>query len=180
MTRLMGISELFLAHAFTLLVWALFVRREVRVNAAMIVADGAADTLHQGFHRRRTSIRALAAGALGVVGSLPAWGAWAIAGLSTLALLLLLAGYFIRTFNPALNRARGLDYVARFYVSPSQNAAAFPDRCIWRLAKNSNPGQTTTALQDKADRLNHGLLNLLFIACLLGYLTLVVIALKLR
>jgi hypothetical protein len=176
----MGISELFFAHALTLLAWALFVRREVRVNAAMIAADGAADTLHQGFHRRRTSLRALTAGALVVFGSLPAWGAWAIAGLSTLALLLLLAGYFARTFNPALNRARGLDYVARFYVSPSQNAAVFPDRCIWCLVNSRNPGQPTTALQDKADRLHHGLLNLLFTACLLGYLTLVVIALKLR
>lgn len=165
----MGVSGLFLTHAFTLLAWVLFVRREVRVNAAVIVANGAADTLHQDFHRHRTSIRVLTAGALVVIGSLPSWGAWPIAGLSALALLLLLAGYFMRMFNPALNRARGLNYVARFYVSPSQNAAAFPDRYIWRMVKNSNPGQTITALQYKADGLNHGLINLIFIACLIGY-----------
>jgi hypothetical protein len=140
MTRLMSASGLLLAHAFTLPAWALFVRREVRTNAAMVAADGAADTLPQGFYRRRTSIRALAAGALVVLGPLPARGAWPRASRSALALLLLLAGYCMRTLNPALNRARGFDYVARFYVSPSQNAAAFPDRYGWRTVKSSNPG----------------------------------------
>lgn len=63
----MSASGLLLAHAFTLLAWVLFVRREVRLSAAMVAADGGADTLPQGFHRRRISIRALAAGALAVV-----------------------------------------------------------------------------------------------------------------
>lgn len=168
----MDISKLLLAHAATFLTWVFFVGREVRVNAAMIVADGAADTLHQGFHRRRTGIRALVAGTLVVVGSLPAWGVWPAAGLSMAALLVLLLGYFVRTFNPMLNRARGLDYVARFYVSPSQGAAAFPDQYIWRKVVAANPGQPQAALQYRANEANQRLLNLLFLACLTGYVLL--------
>jgi hypothetical protein len=180
MTRPIGISELLLAHGFTLLAWVLFVRHEVRVNAAIILGDGAADTLHRGFHLRRTNIRALTAGVLVIVGSLPAWGAWLLTGLTAVALLILLAGYFVRTFNPALNKVRGLDYVARFYVSPSQNAATFPDRYMWNKVKANNPDRTTPVLQYEANELNHRLLNPIFFTCLMLYTSLILISFQLR
>ncbi|GAC1372645.1 MAG: hypothetical protein NVS3B25_07330 [Hymenobacter sp.] len=115
--------------------WALFVRYEIRRNAELIAANGAADTLHEAFHRARTTLRVSVASLLAVAASAPLLGHWT-ADLSYFGLLALFAGSFVRCFNPALSLARGK---AADYVSEDPHAAFF-DRFIWWLTNKLHGG----------------------------------------
>lgn len=123
-------AYLLIAHAGAFLLWLLFIKWEVAENAALIAANGSADTLHERFHAARTWLRAGVAVALALVANaqLWVWDSLGTAGLGTVGLLALLVGWFTYRFSPALNVARGKP---AGYVSADPHAAVF-DRLLTR------------------------------------------------
>ena len=119
-------------HAAAMVAWFFFVRWEVKRNAELIQANGAKDSLKEGFHALRLFYRIMAGLAIVFVASLPLWHHDKAMAASWAGLLLLFAGYFTRVFNPALNIARGK---AEFYASIEPRAALFPDRLAVYVAK---------------------------------------------
>lgn len=112
---------------------------EVKLNADMITANGAADDLRKGFHSRRSWARVWPALACCLVPSL----AFSLSNLpslllSFLAMAALLGGYFARYFTPWLNLALKLDYKPENYCSP--DSASWPDAAIWKKLRRANPG----------------------------------------
>jgi hypothetical protein len=158
--------------ALGILGWAEFVQWEVRRNADLIKANGAADDLKHGFHARRTWIRFWWWLGCTVTGCLPPllWGGVRGDGLALLfaGLGILLAGYFMRTFNPQLNVAMGLDYKARFYVSPSPTAARWPDQYVWQRLRQSEAEPT----QENANFILQHYLNIVLGLSILLFLAL--------
>lgn len=145
MSRLLGGPGLGLgllaAHAASAAAWGAFVAWETRQNARLIAADGTADSLHEAFHARRTSLRlavGLTLAGAASAGLSPHWG-WLV--ISTLVLLGLFGGYFAWAFNPGLNRARGLP---PYYVSFAPQAARWPDQYLASRARRRWPAAATT------------------------------------
>jgi len=133
------------------LAWALWLLpREVFLNAAMIKADGANDSLKQGFHARRTWIRFWQWLACTALGSLPPllWGTpWVVVALDFLGLGLGLAGFFAAAFTPCLNAARGLD---KWYVSFASRAASWPDSKLAAAARAAYPNEPAKQVEHAA------------------------------
>lgn len=163
----------FLAWVFWLL------PREVFLNADMIKADGAADSLKEGFHARRTWVRFWQWLGCTAAGSLPPllWGApWQVVALNFAGLGLGLAGFFAAAFTPALNVARGLD---KYYVSFASRAASWPDSKLAAAARAKYPNDPAQQVEHAAaalERLTNQLIlgtaagaALLFVAGFLHY-----------
>ena len=121
---------LLLAHAGAFGLWLLFCKWEVAANVRLIAANGSRDTLGLGFHVRRTLFRANVAGLL-VGATALVYHSWPPA----VGLLVLLTGWFMYYFSPALSRARGLD---PYYVSFSLTTA-WLDKRLADLARGSRP-----------------------------------------
>lgn len=111
--------------------WVFAVRWETKHNVELIKANGAMDSLHEGFHTLRLFYRIMAALAIVFTASLPLWHHDKAMGCSMVGLLLLFAGWFTWRFNPALNLARGK---AEYYASIDPRAALFPDRMAVAVA----------------------------------------------
>jgi len=162
------------------LAWALWLLpREVFLNADLIQADGAADSLKEGFHARRTVIRFWQWLGCTAAGSLPPllWGApWPVVALNFAGLGLGLAGFFAAAFTPALNVARGKD---KWYVSFAPRAAAWPDSKLAAAARAKYPNDPAQQVEHAAralERLSRQILlgtaagaALLFAAAFLHY-----------
>lgn len=127
-------AYLLIAHAGACLLWVLFTKWEVAENAALIAANGPADTLKERFHAGRTWLRAGVAVGLALVANV--YTIWhnvntfsvCAYGVYTLGLLALFTGWFTYRFSPALNLARGKP---AGYVSADSHAAFF-DRTLTR------------------------------------------------
>ena len=113
-------------------------------DLAAFAANGAADTLHQDFHRQRLALRTGMAALVALAASAPAWAHWGAFACSSGALLAFGAAYFFYDFNPRLSGLRGLP---AYYVSFDPNAAWFPDRWLARRTRTALP---TYALADDA------------------------------
>ena len=121
---------LLLAHAGAFALWLLFCRWEVAANVRLIAANGSRDTLGLGFHVRRTLFRANVAGLL-VGATALVYHSWPPA----VGLLVLLTGWFMYYFSPALSKARGLD---PYYVSFSLTTAML-DKWLAEIARDRMP-----------------------------------------
>ena len=126
------IIALLATHVAAMVTWVFAVSWEIKRNEQLIAADGAMDSLHEGFHRLRTFYRIMAAQLIAIVASLPLWHYDKAMTASMVGLLALFAGYFTRVFNTSLNIARGK---AKFYASVDPHAALFPDRLAVYVAK---------------------------------------------
>lgn len=122
------LAFLFIAHAFACYAWMLFVKWETQENAAQIKADDAKDSLHGGFHFKRSVLRLVVALSLAVSANALLWRALDLWALAAGGLICLLSGYFVWRFNPNLNVARGkpVDYISR-----EKNAALFDRALTW-------------------------------------------------
>lgn len=107
----------------------------IQVDLKAIKADGAKDSLKQGFHGRRLLSRLGIVLALAAVASTPLWSTprfwWSAAGLVAIG-----AAWFFYKFNPGLSIARGLD---PYYLSKAPGAAYFPDRLLTRWGIGLKP-----------------------------------------
>ena len=114
-------------------------------DVAAFAANGAADTLHQDFHRQRLALRAGMAALVALAASAPAWAHWGAFACSSGALLAFGTAYFFYDFNPRLSGLRGLP---AYYVSFDPNAAWFPDRWLAGRARTALPtyGQPSAVL----------------------------------
>lgn len=148
----------------------------VAQDAAAIAANGSQDSLHATFHRQRLSWRvgvALLVAGLASLPALPHAGAFVM---SAAGLLAIGTAWHAFIFNPALNVARKLPYVARYYVSADPRAAFMPDRFLWQRAVAAFPdhGQLDDPIvaanrqAHAADEL-HRLLRAVLGAGLVGY-----------
>ena len=126
----MGI--LLLCHLLAIVVWIGFVAWNAHRDAAAIAADGAANSLHEKFHRQRLTMRVGAAVGLAVAANVAAWPSL----LPAAGLLCFLTGWFAWRFNTMVSLLRGLD---PFYVSKDPDAALFPDRLMTRWQVSLRP-----------------------------------------
>jgi len=151
---LLSLIPLLSLLAVAFLAWAFWLLpREVFLNAELIKADGAADSLKEGFHARRTWIRFWQWLGCTAAGSLPAllWGTpWPVVALTFLGLGILLAGFFAAAFTPALNVARGLD---KWYVSFADRAASWPDSKLASEARAAYPNDPAKQVEYAAHAL---------------------------
>jgi hypothetical protein len=137
---------LLLAHVAAFGIWALYLQWNVARDVAAFAADGAKDSLHEAFHRKRLLERAGAALGLAVTANVNAHDVPSyLVGVG--GLLVLFAAYFTWYFNPALSKARGLH---PYYVSADPHAAYFPDRWAWGHALRLYPAPEATE-QDRRD-----------------------------
>jgi hypothetical protein len=100
---------------------------EAARDYAAIVANGAADNLHEAFHQGRALRRLGIVAAIGAAAALPLWGHWASWSALVGALVVGGLGWFFYEFNPTLSWLRGLP---PYYVSADPRAAYFPDRLL--------------------------------------------------
>lgn len=120
---------LVLCHVLAIILWVGFVDWNARRDAAAIAADGAANSLHNKFHRQRLLMRIGTAVGLALVANISARPyVWPLLGL-----LAFFTGFFAWRFNTMVSLLRGLD---PFYVSKDPDAALFPDRLMsrWQLS----------------------------------------------
>lgn len=150
-------------HAAALVAWLFATKWEVKRNAALIAADGAANSLHEGFHRVRSLYRLTVVLLIATTASLPLWPRALPMAASAAGLLLLFGGYFLRVFNPALSIARGLP---ADYVSAAHGSAYF-DRFIWWLTDKLHGG---VVLRGYVSNTYWLVLNAVFCAGVAGYL----------
>jgi hypothetical protein len=128
------VESLFKCLVVADVLWALFVEFEIRENARLIKGNGSQNSLHQLFHRQRTTIRGIVAVLLALIPTACFWGSpWSM-GLAFVAQVIYLAAYFARTFNPRLNVARKELHIDRFYTSFDEDAAKWPDQRVARQA----------------------------------------------
>jgi len=141
-------------------------------DAADFSRNPADDTFHGKFHRQRMVWRAITMVAVSLLASLPILEDSAVSYLFGAAGLLVMGGaYFFYCFNPTLNEARNLPYVAKYYVSPDPAAAFFPDRYLWQKARAAYPAASNAYVQQMAGELLQRLLRRVLLAgCLLGAL----------
>ena len=134
------------AHVAALVAWVFATKWEVKRNADLIAADGAKDSLHEGFHWLRSFYRITAALSIAGAASLPLWHHDKAMAASMVGLMAAFSGWFTWKFNPALNLARGK---AEYYASVEPRAALFPDRLAVALARKTaekNGGEMVTYL----------------------------------
>jgi hypothetical protein len=133
---------------------------EAARDYAAILANGAADNLHEAFHRGRALRRLGIVAAVSAAAALPLWGHWpswaALAG----ALVVGGLGWFFYTFNTQLSGLRGLD---PYYISSDPHAAFFPDRYVYQHALDVVPADSTATYVERIARASFKLLSTLLL-----------------